>query len=101
MQARWRSLVTLAGSRPVGVNVAGVRHCAAGRLLYGPPSMSDSFDYVIVGSGTAGSVLAARLAAGGIHSVCVLEAGPPDRHPFIHIPAGFMKTLTDPAVNWL
>ncbi|MYE59288.1 MAG: choline dehydrogenase, partial [Alphaproteobacteria bacterium] len=63
--------------------------------------MSDSFDYVIVGSGTAGSVLASRLAAGGIHSVCVLEAGPPDRHPFIHIPAGFMKTLTDPAVNWL
>ena len=63
--------------------------------------MTDSFDYVIVGSGTAGSVLASRLAAGGIHSVCVLEAGPPDRHPFIHIPAGFMKTLTKPAVNWL
>ena len=63
--------------------------------------MTDSFDYVIVGAGSAGSVLAARLAAGGVHSVCVLEAGPPDRHPFIHIPAGFMKTLTDPAVNWL
>ena len=94
-------LVTFAGGRPVGGNVAGREHCVAERLLYGPSSMIDSFDYVIVGSGSAGSVLAARLSAGGIHSVCVLEAGPPDRHPFIHIPAGFMKTLTNPAVNWL
>jgi len=62
--------------------------------------MADRFDYVIVGAGSAGSVLSARLAEDGA-TVCVLEAGPPDRNPFIHIPAGFMKTLVDPKVNWL
>jgi choline dehydrogenase len=61
----------------------------------------DSFDYVIVGAGSAGSVLANRLSEDGTVSVCVLEAGPSDWHPFIHIPAGFMKTMTDPRVNWL
>jgi choline dehydrogenase len=63
--------------------------------------MSETFDYVIVGAGTAGSVLAGRLTEDGATRVCVLEAGPPDRNPMIHIPAGFMKTITDPRVNWL
>jgi choline dehydrogenase len=61
----------------------------------------ESFDYVIVGAGTAGSVLANRLSEDGASTVCVLEAGPSDWHPFIHIPAGFMYTLVDPKVNWL
>ncbi len=61
--------------------------------------MGESFDYVIVGAGSAGCVLARRLAEAG--TVCVLEAGPPDRNPFIHIPAGFMRTAVDPGVNWL
>lgn len=60
----------------------------------------DTFDYVIVGSGAAGSVLANRLSADPAVTVCVLEAGPPDRNPFIHIPAGFVKTLADPSVTW-
>ena len=63
--------------------------------------MSDTFDYVIVGAGSAGCVLANRLSADGKHSVCVLEAGGKDSNPFVHIPAGFMKTLTDRSVNWL
>ena len=63
--------------------------------------MSDSFDYIIIGAGSAGSVLANRLSADSSVTVCVLEAGPPDIHPFIHIPAGFMKTLVNPSVNWL
>jgi choline dehydrogenase len=61
----------------------------------------ESFDYVIVGAGSAGSVLAARLSEDNKTTVCVLEAGPSDWHPFIHIPAGFMYTLVNPRVNWL
>ncbi|HCP01634.1 MAG TPA: choline dehydrogenase, partial [Rhodospirillaceae bacterium] len=62
--------------------------------------MADEFDYIIVGTGSAGSILANRLSAGDA-TVCALEAGPPDRNPWIHIPAGFTRTLTNPKVNWL
>ncbi len=51
------------------------------------PADADEFDYVIVGAGSAGSVLAARLSAAQF-SVCLLEAGPPDRNPYLHIPTG-------------
>ena len=60
----------------------------------------DSFDYVIVGAGSAGCVLASRLTEDEGTRVCVLEAGPPDRHPYIHLPAGFIKTFYDQRVNW-
>ena len=60
----------------------------------------DEFDYVIVGAGAAGSVLANRLTQDPGVTVCVLEAGPKDVHPFIHLPAGFTKTLFDPAITW-
>ncbi len=61
---------------------------------------ADVFDYVIVGAGAAGSVLANRLTDDPAVTVCVLEAGPPDRNPWIHIPAGFTKTLFDPSCTW-
>ena len=61
----------------------------------------EEFDYIIIGAGSAGCVLANRLTADGANSVCILEAGPPDWNPFIHIPAGFMRTLVNPKVNWL
>ena len=61
---------------------------------------TDMFDYVIVGAGAAGSVLANRLTEDPGVTVCVLEAGPPDRNPWIHIPAGFTKTLFDPSCTW-
>ena len=63
--------------------------------------MADAFDYVIVGAGSAGCILANRLSADGRHSVCLLEAGPPDWNPFIHVPTGFVKILANPKLNWL
>jgi choline dehydrogenase len=60
----------------------------------------DSFDYVIVGAGSAGCVLASRLSEDPNVTVAVLEAGPRDWHPFIHIPAGFIKTFQNPRINW-
>jgi choline dehydrogenase len=60
----------------------------------------DTFDYIIIGAGSAGCVLANRLSEDPNVTVCVLEAGPPDRNPFIHIPAGFIKTFYNPNVNW-
>jgi len=59
------------------------------------------FDYVIIGAGSAGSVLANRLTEDGTQTVLVLEAGPSDWHPYIHLPAGFIKTFHDRRVNWL
>ncbi len=61
----------------------------------------DSFDYIVVGAGSAGSIVASRLSEDERSTVCVLEAGPSDWHPMIHIPAGFMYTLVNPKVNWL
>jgi choline dehydrogenase len=61
----------------------------------------DTFDYVIVGAGTAGCILANRLSEDSSTTVCVLEAGPRDWHPYIHIPAGFIKLFHQPDLNWL
>lgn len=61
----------------------------------------ETFDYVIVGAGSAGSVLANRLGEDPNVTICVLEAGPPDLSPFIHIPAGFIYTIKDPKINLL
>ena len=63
-------------------------------------SGGDTFDYVIVGSGAAGSILCHRLTEDAGVTVCVLECGPPDRHPYIHIPAGFIKMLFNPGYTW-
>ena len=60
----------------------------------------DTFDYVIIGAGSAGCVLANKLSEDPSVSVCILEAGPRDWHPFIHIPAGFIKTFYNKSVNW-
>jgi choline dehydrogenase len=59
-----------------------------------------TYDYIIVGAGSAGCVLANRLSANGRHSVLLLEAGPRDTNPWIHIPLGYGKLFTDSRVNW-
>ncbi|WP_439671997.1 Choline dehydrogenase or related flavoprotein [Cupriavidus necator] len=62
--------------------------------------MSQTVDYIVVGAGSAGCVLANRLSEDGRYSVCLLEAGPPDRYPWIHIPIGYGKTMFHKQVNW-
>ena len=62
--------------------------------------MSEVFDYIIVGTGSAGSVLAAGLSEAAGATVLVLEAGGWDSNPFIHIPAGYVRTINSDVVNW-
>ncbi|GHC77418.1 choline dehydrogenase [Pseudorhodoferax aquiterrae] len=62
--------------------------------------MSEVFDHIVVGAGSAGCVLAARLSEDPGTRVLLLEAGPPDRSPWIHLPIGYGKTMWSPAVNW-
>ncbi len=61
---------------------------------------TQTFDYIIVGAGSAGSVLANRLSANPKHHVLVLEAGR-ESHPWSRIPIGFAKLIENPAANWL
>ena len=58
------------------------------------------FDFVIVGAGSAGCVLANRLSANPRHSVALVEAGGRDNSPWIHIPVGYFKTMGNPKTDW-
>ncbi|MEE3504075.1 choline dehydrogenase [Acidiphilium acidophilum] len=58
------------------------------------------FDYIIVGAGSAGCVLANRLSADPTIRVLIIEAGPRDRNPWIHIPVGYFKTMHNPRTDW-
>ncbi len=58
-------------------------------------------DYIVIGAGSAGCVLANRLTESGKYSVLLLEAGPPDNYPWIHIPIGYGKTMFNPRYNWM
>ncbi len=62
---------------------------------------AETFDFIVTGAGSAGCPVAARLSESGKYRVLLLEAGPPDRNPWIHIPLGYTKTYTDPRVNWM
>ena len=61
---------------------------------------SAGYDYIVVSSGSAGAVVASRLAEDPAVSVLLLEAGPPDRHVFQFMPLAFMKVAFNPSVTW-
>ena len=61
---------------------------------------TDTYDYIIVGAGSAGCVMANRLTASGKHRVLLLEAGPPNRNPWLHIPLGYGRLFTNTRYNW-
>ncbi|WP_158928438.1 GMC family oxidoreductase [Acidisphaera sp. S103] len=65
------------------------------------PADSDTYDFIVTGAGSAGCAVAGRLAESRLYRVLLLEAGPPDKNPWIHIPLGYAKTYVDPAVNWM
>ena len=64
-------------------------------------SDSNTFDYVVIGAGSAGCVVAGRLSESDTGSVCVLEAGQRDRHPAIHVPAAVVYALGNPKIDWM
>ena len=62
--------------------------------------MADSFDYIVVGAGSTGCVVAARLSEDPGTQVLVLEAGGPDNHLYLKMPLAFLKAMPHPAFNW-
>jgi choline dehydrogenase len=62
--------------------------------------MEETFDYIVVGAGSAGAVLAARLSEDPAVKVLLLEAGPPDHSFWIHLPVGYGKTMWSKTYNW-
>jgi choline dehydrogenase len=61
---------------------------------------SEQFDYIVIGAGSAGCVVAGRLGETGRYRTLLLEAGGDDRNPWIHIPMGYAKLYSNPAINW-
>lgn len=64
------------------------------------PQILNTYDYIIIGAGSAGCVLAERLSASGRHSVLILEAGPRDVSPWVRLPLGYGKTYFNKNLNW-
>ena len=62
--------------------------------------MENNFDYIIIGAGSAGCVLANRLSENPKNKVLLIEAGGRDSNPWIHIPVGYYKTMHNPQVDW-
>ena len=68
-------------------------------LIYKSSNM-DNFDFIILGAGSAGCVLANRLSENPSNKVLLIEAGGKDNYPWIHIPVGYFKTMHNPKTDW-
>ena len=77
------------------------RSAAVTMKIMGGVTLNDRYDYIIVGAGSAGCVLANRLTESGQHTVLLLESGGRDTNRWIHIPIGFGKVMFDREVNWM
>ena len=62
--------------------------------------MGEEYDYIVIGAGSAGCVVANRLSASSKNSVLLLEAGPDDKNMWIHVPAGMQRVFANKAINW-
>lgn len=62
---------------------------------------SSTYDFIVTGAGSAGCAVAGRLSEDGKYRVLLLEAGPKDWYPWIHVPLGYHKTFNNPNVNWM
>src|SRR5260370_30607451 len=60
----------------------------------------DTYDFIVIGGGSAGCVVAGRLSESGRYRTLLLEAGGPDNYPWIHIPMGYAKLYANPRLNW-
>ncbi len=83
------------------MNSRNINGEARSRAAAGQSSEHFEFDYVIVGAGSAGCVLANRLSADGKKSVLLLEAGPKDTNLWIHVPLGYGRLFKEKTVNWM
>ena len=63
-------------------------------------SPAETYDFIVIGAGSAGCVLANRLTESGRHSVLLIEAGPRDRYTWIHVPLGYVRLFKDLRTNW-
>ena len=60
-----------------------------------------TYDYIVIGAGSAGCVVAARLTEDPNTSVLLVEAGSKDSHPYIHMPLGFLRAMLNPKYSWV
>ena len=89
------------GTEPKDALPMGVLSGGGTAMVAAGPDDFGHFDYIIIGAGSAGAVIANRLSASGRQRVLLLEAGPADDSPWIHIPIGYAKLFNNPRYNWM